>query len=206
MAERSRLGVALLAAGSSRRFGKDNKLAANFKGRPLGEHAAAALPMERFASGWVITSHPTHRCKAFWRERFLTPVVNDKAEQGMGSSVALAATLARKTNCDALLITLADMPFVPRIHFEALLDEWKAGRLISASGRDGVHMPPAIFDAAHFVQLQQSCGDKGARDLLALSQIVRCPPDWLIDIDTLDDFRMHGQDGYRARKPEGKGE
>lgn len=193
MDEWPRLGVALLAAGSSRRFGKDDKLAANFKGRPLGEHAAAALPMEHFASGWVISSHPRHRCEAFWRERFLTPVINDQAGQGMGSSVALAASLARQANCDALLIALADMPFVPQSHFEALLHEFEAGQLISASGKHGVPMPPAIFDAAYFIELEQSSGDKGARDLLARGQIVPCPPDWLVDIDTPEDLRKHGQ-------------
>ena len=57
-----RLGVALLAAGASRRFGEADKLAAEFRGRPLAEHAAKAIPVSAFAKAWVITSRPDHSC------------------------------------------------------------------------------------------------------------------------------------------------
>ena len=206
MTDWPRLGVALLAAGSSRRYGKDDKLAAAFGGRPLGEHAAAALPMERFAAGWVITRHPRHRCEAYWRNRSLVPVVNDQAGRGMGTSVSLAAGLAKRARCDALLIALADMPCVPRQHFDALLDSFLKGRAISVSATGDACMPPAIFDAAYFVELRESAGDKGARSLIQGGMVVACPPDWLIDIDTPADFAEYGQAGDRAPTDRAKGD
>lgn len=189
MDENYRLGIALLAAGSSRRFGPEDKLAAQFRGRALGEHAAAALPMERCAQGWVITARPGgvlgHRCETFWRTRFLEPVINQDAETGMGSSVALAARLAKQARCDGLLIALADMPLVPRAHFDALLDS-DAPIAVSSNGK--VRMPPAMFDATFFDKLKQSSGDKGARDLIKQGHVISCPPEWLRDIDTRDDL------------------
>lgn len=192
MVER-RYGVALLAAGSSRRFGEADKLLADFRGRPLGEHAAIAIPRERFAQAWVITARPRHRCEAVWRECRFDPVANPTANQGMGTSVALAAKLAKKARCDALMIALADMPLVPRSHFDALLDDFEKGSILTVSRSKEANMPPAVFDAAYFVEIRDSAGDKGARELLASGQVVPCPPEWLIDIDTPEDLARHGQ-------------
>lgn len=185
MVEGYRLGIALLAAGSSRRFGPKDKLAAQFRGRALGEHAATALPMERCTHGWVITARACHPCEAFWRERSLEPVVNEDAQSGMGTSVALAARLAKQARCHGLLIALADMPLVPRTHFEALLD---SDALIAVSSNDEAHMPPAMFDAAFFDELKQANGDRGARDLIKQGHVIPCPSEWLRDIDTRDDL------------------
>ena len=45
-----RLGVALLAAGSSRRFGEADKLAQPLGDELLGVRAAKAIPLDRFGS------------------------------------------------------------------------------------------------------------------------------------------------------------
>lgn len=180
-----RLGIALLAAGSSRRFGPEDKLAAQFRGRPLGEHAAAALPMERCTHGWVITAHPRHHCEAFWRTRCLEPVINQDAASGMSTSVALAAQLAKRAQCDGLLIALADMPLVPRAHFLALLDS-DASIAVSSNGE--ARLPPARFDAAFFDELEGTKGDQGARELIKRGRVISCPPQWLKDVDTPSDL------------------
>ena len=64
-----RIGVALLAAGASRRFGESDKLTAEFRGRALGEHVPLALPVERFEKAWAITSTADHPCEPQWRAR-----------------------------------------------------------------------------------------------------------------------------------------
>lgn len=183
-----RLGVALLAAGASRRFGAADKLAADFGGRPLGEHAALAIPVERFERAWVITSGPNHLCESHWRALQFEPLVNSCASDGMGTSVALAAKAAKEASLDGLMIALADMPLVPPSHFEALIDEWDASEPIVVSDRDEVRMPPAMFSSKQFGDLQQSSGDKGARVLIAQGLVVPCPPEWLKDIDQPEDL------------------
>ena len=108
----------------------------------------------------------------------------------MGSSVAKAATLATNAECDALLIALADMPLVPSEHYHALVDAMHRGHEIVVSARGAVRMPPALFSHGHFAALSELDGDKGARELLAQGQVVECPPEWLIDIDTPEALRQ----------------
>ena len=86
------------------------------------------------------------------------------------------------------MIALADMPLVPREHFEALVDAWDASEPIVVSAVGDVRMPPAIFSSGQFKDLQQSSGDKGARVLLSQGLLVPCPPEWLKDIDRPEDL------------------
>ena len=183
-----RIGAALLAAGSSRRFGERDKLCAEFRGRRLGEYAAIALPIELFEKAWVITKSPNHPCEPLWHARRFEPLFNPHASQGMGTSVALAAKAAEEASLDGLLIALADMPQVPEQHFRALIEEWDASEPIVVSSIGDVHMPPAVFGSAHFKDLMQSSGDQGARGLIQQGLVVPCPPDWLKDIDRPEDL------------------
>ncbi len=190
-----RIGVAVLAAGSSRRFGDADKLAQPFRGKRLGEHATQAITAERFAQAWVVTSQGSHPCSETWRADGFDIVTNPSASGGMGTSVALAAALAHDTNLDALLIALADMPLVPAEHFQAFAARMGDEQSILVSARDQTRLPPAMFGSAHFAELEALIGDKGARDLLAKGQMITCPPDWLIDIDTPEDLQKYGQAG-----------
>ena len=183
-----RLGVALLAAGASRRFGKADKLAADFRGRALGEHAALAIPVEQFERAWVITNAPEHPCEPQWRARQFEPIVNHRASEGMGTSVALAAKVAKDAELDGLMIVLADMPLVPASHFKALIEKWYASEPIVVSAMGEVSMPPALFSSGQFKDLQQSSGDQGARVLIAQGLVVPCTPEWLKDIDQPEDL------------------
>ncbi len=178
--------MGLLAAGASRRFGDQDKLTQPFRGKKLGEHVCEAAPLEKIAPGCatVITSSLDHPCAPAWREAGFNVALNSRSEEGMGTSVALAASLAMRAGCDALLIALADMPLVPRAHFEALIDAcMKPGDLVcSASGE--ARMPPAVFGADRIAALTLLAGDTGARALLAEAQTIACPAEWLADIDT----------------------
>lgn len=183
-----RLGVALLAAGSSKRFGKADKLAARFRGRMVAQYAALAIPVERFEKAWVISAAPDHPCEPTWRDCGFSLLLNHDAAQGMGTSVALAARAAMEASLDGLLIALGDMPLVPRSHFEAMIKGCIGPDCLVVSALCEVRMPPAIFGSAHFARLSEATGDKGARALLGQGEIVDCPAAWLKDIDTIDDL------------------
>ena len=199
MADRRNIGVALLAAGSSRRFGEADKLAVEFDGLLLGQHAAFAFPLEDVRRAWVIVPALGHPCEPGWRAMGFDPVVNGAAQEGMGTSVALAARLAQREGLDALAVMLADMPLVPPLHHAALIAAVSAPDDIATSARNGVLMPPAVFGCAHFETLAQLSGDKGARDLLAQGRVIECPDDCLIDIDTPEALeRIDATHGQRA--------
>lgn len=178
--------MAVLAAGSSRRFGAQDKLAQPFRGKRLGEHATSSMPIERAAPGCacVITSEFGHPCEAAWEEAGFGIGVNLEAKEGMGTSLAHAAVLCAKADCDTLLVALADMPFVPRSHFEALIAACDSASDCICSSDGSTRMPPAIFGADHLPRLWCSSGDEGARRWLSDARVVTAPSEWLIDIDT----------------------
>lgn len=185
MAERLRFAVAVLAAGQSRRFGPDDKLTAMFRGQRLGELACHALAGLGAAHRWVIAARADHPCAQSWQGDDFTVVVNAQAAMGMGTSVALAATLALEAQADGLLIALADMPLVPADHYRALLARAAATgpATVVASVADGVRSPPAVFGRERLAVLAAITGDAGARGLLGQAELVACAPDQLLDVD-----------------------
>ena len=183
--------MAVLAAGSSRRFGTDDKLAARFRGKRLGEHVCDNAPVDRIAPGCavVIAARTDHPCREAWEKAGFQIALNARAQGGMGTSVALAALLAQKQDCDALLIALADMPLVPFEHLIALIAACRA-RADAVCSTDGkTRTPPAIFGRDHMAALAGLNEDVGARALLQKAQTLPCAPQWLIDIDTPEALR-----------------
>lgn len=202
-----RVFMAVLAAGDSRRFGEEDKLTAPFRGKRLGEHVCANAPVEILAPACacVIASRLAHPCEPQWRAAGFEVVLNRNSQAGMGSSVALAATLAAKAECDALLIALADMPMVPTEHFAALIAASSGCGEVICSSNGEARMPPAIFGREHFHLLHAS-GDEGARRSLGTARALDCPPGWLIDIDTVEALDQHGQAQGQGLKAGGEGE
>ena len=184
------LVIAVLAAGRSERFGVDDKLAALFRGKPLGLHVTDNLVGVSSARRFVIVANEQHPCSTGWQAAGFETVRNAKAHLGMGTSIALAASHALAARSGALLICLADMPLVPQSHFESLVSA--AFRLgpdgIVASTNGAAMMPPACFRQNRFNELSQLAGDQGARALLREAEQMACAPDLLVDIDDPDEL------------------
>lgn len=180
--------VAVLAAGQSRRFGEDDKLIQLLDGNPLAMHICDTLLPLEFSHSFVITSAADHPCVPGWRDRGFEIAVNHAARDGLGGSVALAAELAAETQCDALLVCLADMPFVPSEHLERLIETYRcaddAAVIATKNGR--VTTPPAIFGSGKFPALASLNGETGARDLLSKAATIPLAPRLLRDIDTIE--------------------
>lgn len=183
MADGLRLAFAVLAAGQSKRFGAEDKLRVPFRGKALGLHVTDTLGRFDAVTRIVATSDRNHVCARGWEAAGFAPAVNPNAGEGMGTSVAVAARIARRAGADALMIALADMPLVPREHYDALVEVARPDAIV-ASSNGSVRMPPAVFGSNYFDKLAELTGDAGARDLLAKADLVSCSPQWLVDIDT----------------------
>lgn len=190
-----RLTIAILAAGQSRRFGEQDKLAALLRGKMLGLHIAGTLAELPAEQRLVIASDQQHPCASGWRELGFKTIPNPNADAGMGTSLALAAKAALDQSADALLVCLADMPLVPLAHLRALVDSVrKSDTMAIAASSDGRRpMPPACFRSGRIEQLADLSGDIGARELLPLAQLVECEPQLLIDIDEQSDLDRIGE-------------
>jgi molybdenum cofactor cytidylyltransferase len=174
-----RIAAVVLAAGQSHRFGGD-KLLHPLAGRPLGAHIAAMLSAMPF--GWRIAVCPASRAGLFPGFEI---VDNPDPSRGMGTSLALAAKRAITLGAEAMLVCLADMPFVTGDHLAALI---AARGDVVATEAAGVRSPPALFAAAHLPALAQLSGDRGARDLLRDAVAVHAEPGMVRDFDAPEDF------------------
>ena len=180
-----KVAAVLLAAGRGTRFG-GNKLEAMLGDTMLGLHAARTLAEMQFGSLFAVHD-PAHTALATALiDHGFTLIDNDDPSAGLSHSLALAADAALTTDADALLICLADMPFVTRTHLLALIDA--GGEDVIASAIGGTRMPPALFSRSRWSDMMALSGDAGARTLLRDAITVQGSPAMLADIDTRADL------------------
>ncbi len=174
----------LLAAGRSERFGDQNKLEAEFLGRPVGYHVVTALENIPFRDRLVVRDG----CSLDFVSRGYTEIHNDRPELGMAESVKLGVRRAKEMDAAAILIALADMPRVTAAHIYRLFDAADAADAVVASSDGHAPCPPVLFGRGQFDFLLTLEGDRGARDLVKAGRHVVTSPAELIDIDTPEDL------------------
>lgn len=186
---RPKLCIAILAAGSSQRFGEKDKLAQDLGGQMLGLHMAERLTGLEAANRVIIGPSATHSCTQKWEGLGYAVLPNPNAAEGMGSSVAMAAEFALNAKAEILLIALADMPLVPLAHCEAMTAEMaeKKSEVIATKIASRA-MPPALFRASIFPQLTALTGDQGARAIIGKAPTIELQAELAIDIDTPQDL------------------
>ena len=179
-----RVVALVLAAGSATRFGSD-KLLHSLNGRPLAGHIALTLEgMPLAARLAVCPADNAARRELFVRHGFEV-IDNRHPEQGMGRSLALGAVRAIERDADALLVCLADMPFVTAAHLNALLS---VDAQVVATEAAAVRSPPVVFARSILPELVTLTGDHGARHLLKSAATVVAAFQLVRDFDTQGDF------------------
>ena len=179
-------GGVLLAAGGGSRFGgagEVHKLTATLRGRPLVEWSLEQLLRAGFADTVVVTG-----AIELTVPEGVTVLHNPRWAEGQATSLALAIDRARERGLQAVVVGLADQPFV-------LAEAWRA--VASAPGAiavatyDGRRGNPVKLDAAVWDLLPVE-GDAGARVVMQmrpeLVTEVACAGS-PADIDTLEDLR-----------------
>jgi CTP:molybdopterin cytidylyltransferase MocA len=176
----------VLAAGAGERFGGGVKQLAEFRGRPLLEHALIAMeaaPVDRVV---VVLGAHAEEIRARVALHGAEAVVADDWADGMSAS--LRAGVAALHACDAVVVTLGDQP---------LIAPGAIARVAAASGPaaratyGGVPGHPALFRREVFDALRSIRGDQGAREIAA--ELVPC--DGLgspVDIDTPEALAVLG--------------
>jgi molybdenum cofactor cytidylyltransferase len=196
--EAKAVAIVLLAAGNARRFGSD-KLMADFEGAPLGSRAANAI-IGIEAAVPVAVCQPEAAIAAVYARLGFDIVDNPNPDGGLSGSLHLAVEAAAHTNVQALLVVLADMPFVNASHIEALIAACSYDVVASFDGRQP--MPPAIFPRSYWPDLLATEGDAGARHILANATRLAAPEGMLRDIDTPDDLAASKVSLHRIDRPQ----
>lgn len=188
MVELGGTALLVLAAGLSQRFGEGSKLMEPLRGKPLALHVADMVGVA-FAHKLVVCRQGDEALQAEFAGRGFQVVVNPDSGRGQASSLALGVTALARHDPQAILVCLADMPFVTMAHLRAVVGALGDDVSVAASRLPtGQASPPAAFAPIHFDALTRLEGDKGARSLLAVAHLIDAPGEVLADFDTPADF------------------
>jgi molybdenum cofactor cytidylyltransferase len=190
-----KLGIAILAAGQSKRLHQPKQLLI-FEGKTLIERQVILASALQPAALWVtlggqsdviknhLIDHPT-----------VVPLKVHDFVAGMSASIRSAALAAKAQNLSHLLILLVDQFRVSQMHLQRMLEKSSSfPDCAIASNYAGLKMVPAIFPASWFDLLISLRGDQGARQLLRdRTDVMDCDSEVdLGDVDVIGDLKQLG--------------
>ncbi|QFU83230.1 nucleotidyltransferase family protein [Natronorubrum aibiense] len=162
-----RVAGVVLAAGTSSRFGADNKLLATVDDEPVVRRATRTLLESSVDPVVVVLGHQADRVRAALEGLPVETHLNEAYETGQASSLRTGIRAVRDHgDCDAAVVALGDMPFVDPETVETLVAAYAAnvGEAIAAAF-DGERGNPVLFDARFFDVLTDVDGDIGGREI-----------------------------------------
>jgi CTP:molybdopterin cytidylyltransferase MocA len=155
-----RVGGLILAAGQGRRFGGIKQLA-EFRGRPLLEHALEAVAA--VSPRVVVLGHAAEEVAAGVDLHGAAPVFCP--DWASGQAASLRCGLAALGGCDAVVVVLGDMPGVTAEAVEAVVSAAGDEDAVRAT-YDGVPGHPVLLRRPLLDRAGELRGDTGFRGLL----------------------------------------
>lgn len=185
MANHSDIGIIVLAAGQSRRFGSDDKRLAEMPdGAPLLDNTLNSIPDS--LKGRILVLQPGDEHLASRYQDKWHAVYAQRAEQGMGES--LAAGINAASDWQGALIALGDMPFIRADTYSLIQQQLQPDSIVLPRFQEK-RGHPVGFGREFFPALSRIEGDQGAQSLLQ-QYLQHChyldvdDPGILQDIDT----------------------
>ncbi|PYQ07970.1 MAG: hypothetical protein DMF82_02530 [Acidobacteria bacterium] len=191
MSDRPRVVAVVLAAGSSSRMGR-NKLLLELGGETLVRRAVRSAAAAGVDEVVVVLGHEEPRVRAELAGLACTPVVNPDHAEGAGTSVRTGVRHLAG-GAEAVVVVLADMPFVTAEMIAALVERYRETRPpLVASHYGDVQAPPTLYDRALFDELLRIPGERCAKEVVRRHEqeavVVRWPESALRDIDVPADY------------------
>lgn len=153
----------LLAAGFGSRFGSQKLLARLPDGRCIIDASVANLAAA-CGGNIVAVVRRDSRLTDVLQTLGCEIVINEKAEHGMGTSIA--AGVAATPAASGWLIALGDMPSIRVDTMVAVVDALRNGARIVVPAMAGKRGHPVGFSAMYAARLQSLAGDIGAREII----------------------------------------
>jgi molybdenum cofactor cytidylyltransferase len=193
---KSRVGIILLAAGSSSRLGQSKQLL-DVEGQPLlrrsvetayactGHNTMVVLGAQHELHKKVIEHLPVH------------VIVNKHWENGIGNSLkaglkSLANLIA---DLEAIMVMVCDQPLVTKPYLDKLIQAHTlTGQKIVASAYASTLGVPALFHRSLFDSILKLDDQHGAKKIIESNrELVKTIefPDGMIDIDTKEDYTSY---------------
>ncbi|HSE62870.1 MAG TPA: nucleotidyltransferase family protein [Thermoanaerobaculia bacterium] len=181
----------ILAAGASNRMGR-NKMLLPLDGESILRRAAGRAVSAGLDPVVVVLGHDAERARAELAGIPCRTVVNPDYARGVNVSLR-AGIAALPADTRAVVVILADMPFVTASMIETLVERYRetAAPLV-VSDYAGVNAPPMLYDRSLFPELGamegEGCGKQVVKKHRSEAAVVFWPAEALADVDVPDDY------------------
>ncbi|MGM1056785.1 MAG: nucleotidyltransferase family protein [Bacteroidota bacterium] len=168
MKTNTKIGVIILAAGSSSRLGYPKQLV-EFKGVPLLQQSIDVAESLKFDTKILVLGAKEEEINKKINSRSFELVINENWEEGMSTSIrkGLSEALKLEKELEHILILLSDQPLITKEKIKELIEvqlkSKQQGTFSEYAGDVGV---PAIFSREIFSELKKLKGDQGAKKLI----------------------------------------
>jgi molybdenum cofactor cytidylyltransferase len=187
----ARVAGVVLAAGASRRMGRD-KLLLDIDGQTLLRGSVERALRAQLAPVVVVLGPDGAMARRELDALDVQIELNPSPGAGMGGSLRIGlAALAPEVA--AAVIMLPDMPLVTTGMLEALVERYRTGSaplVVSEYGE--VTAPPVLFDRALFPELAAATGDSAGRETVRRhrgeAHVLRWPSATFVDLDRPEDY------------------
>ena len=163
----NKVSAIILAAGQSRRMGKENKLLMKIDDCPMVEHVVKILNKSCLDKIIVVTGFESEQIKSTLNGYDVMFIDNPDYEQGLSTSL-VAGLRSVDEKADAVIICLGDMPMITNTGIKQLVDEFnpEGGREICVPTYQGKRGNPILWSRRFINEMMQLEGDVGAKHLL----------------------------------------
>lgn len=193
MTENKNVGIIILAAGRSSRFGKPKQLL-QFRGKSLIRRAVENALQSDCDPVIAVLGSEFELIKKEIENSECEIVFNENWQTGMSSSIkkGLEKILETSPGISGVIISLCDQPFIQSENYDEIIAKfYETKNPIIASIYNETIGVPAFFSTEFFPALSNLEGDTGAKEIIINhSETVEeiSLSEAAIDIDTRDDF------------------
>jgi molybdenum cofactor cytidylyltransferase len=193
-----KIGIAILAAGSSSRMGRSKQLLP-IGGKPLLLLAVEAALQTQARPVVVVLGANENAHRKIIDHLPVSILFNESWPKGMGNSLkaGLAHLLIIEPTLNAVVTMVSDQPLISSKDLNLLIEkgrETKAG--IVASSYNGTAGVPALFHQSLFSAMQQLDDEHGAKKIIqqhVSDTLLITLPQAAIDLDTPEDYERFNQ-------------
>jgi molybdenum cofactor cytidylyltransferase len=203
------ISAILLAAGESKRMGR-SKLLLKWGQSSVIEKCVDTLLASNIDELIVVLGYRAEAIRRKLGSRRLKAVINPHYQLGMSTSVRRGLGEVNPS-CEAVLIALADQPFIEKELIDRLIDEYREnphGIVLPAYRGERGH--PVILNRLRYQEAMENLtGDRGCKPILNLH-----PEDILevevkseavvADIDSWEEYRSAGGQGKGGQDDDGR--
>lgn len=189
-----KVAILILAAGNSSRMEDKIKQLLPWRQTTMLGHAIREAKKLKALAIYVVLGANAEIIKPTISEKDVLILEHKYWKQGIGTSIAFGVQqLVKENKYDAVLIQLADQPYLDATYLQQLFNLYANNNpvIIATKYRNSKGVP-AIFNKDYFLDLINLNGDTGAKALLKFENVIAIEPkEKVVDIDTWEEYQRY---------------